>query len=179
MAEVELELTYLARRLPEALGKCPSKLIVDVYYPAGTPHASLRIRRKDDHYEITKKVAADGADFSNQLEHTIQLTKGEYDTLTTAAGGLRVAKQRYYYDYQGRTAEIDVFEGELRGLVEIDFEFASREQQQAFQMPDFCLADVTQEEFAAGGMLAGKSYAAIADELARYNYQPLFMDGSV
>jgi len=32
---------------------------------------------------------------------------------------------------------------------------------------------VTQEEFIAGGLLAGKTYNDIAPELERFNYQPI------
>lgn len=172
MTETELELTYLAKELPADLANLPSKLLVDVYYPSEDSHPLLRIRQKGDTYEITKKVMASGTDSSHMLEHTIELTSEEFAALT-AAPGKRVAKRRYDYEYEGRKAEIDVFEGELDGLVVVDFEFTDRDDQLAFQMPDFCLADVTQEAFIAGGKLAGKSYADIQADLDRYGYQPL------
>ena len=37
-------------------------------------------------------------------------------------------------------------------------------------MPDFCLADVTQEEFVAGGALCGKKYPDIEQKLAAFGY---------
>ena len=37
-------------------------------------------------------------------------------------------------------------------------------------MPNFCLAEVTHEEFLAGGMLCGKSYADIRESLKRLGY---------
>ena len=175
MIQTELELTYLAREIPEGLADCPSKLIVDVYYPPERDHSSLRIRQRGDHYEITKKVMANGTDSSHQLEHTIELDEEEFKGLA-AAPGKRVAKRRYLYEYQGRTAEVDVFQGELAGLVEVDFEFDDRDDQLAFQMPDFCLADVTQEAFAAGGKLAGKTYQQIVPHLEKYGYKPLKME---
>jgi len=176
MIQTELELTYLAREIPKGLADCPSKLIVDVYYPAEEPHPRLRIRQRGDAYEITKKVMAQGNDSSHQVEHTIELDEHEFQALTKAPGK-RVAKRRYLYEYQGHTAEVDIFEGELAGLVEVDFEFDDRDEQLAFQMPDFCLAEVTQEAFAAGGKLAGKRYADIQADLDRYGYQPLHMEG--
>lgn len=172
MVQTELELTYLARVLPTGIEDCPSKLIVDVYYPAESEHPHLRARQYGDHYEITKKVMPHGTDSSHLIEHTIELDADEFKALTQNSGK-RVAKRRYLYDYQGRTAEIDVFEGDLAGLVEVDFEFTDRSEQLAFQMPDFCLADVTQEAFAAGGKLAGKKYADIESDLQRYGYTPL------
>lgn len=172
--EVELEYTYLAKEIPKDLASSPSKLIVDVYYPADIAHPYLRIRQKGDTYELTKKEPANGSDSSYQLEHTVVLDRGEFEALTKAPGR-RVAKRRYFYEYKGRTAEIDVFEGDLKGLVEVDFEFATREEQLAFTMPDFCLADVTQEAFTAGGMLAGKSYKDIEKNLAEFQYKPLYI----
>lgn len=174
--EVELEYTYLAKEIPKDIVDSPSKLIIDVYYPAEVAHPALRIRQSGDTYQLTKKENANGTDSSYKLEHTVELDRGEFEALTKAPGR-RVAKRRYFYEYQGRTAEIDVFEDDLKGLVEVDFEFNTREDQLAFTMPDFCLADVTQEAFAAGGMLAGKSYKDIEKNLATYNYKPLSIDG--
>lgn len=179
MIEVELELTYLVRTLPERLKQCPSKLIQDIYYPASEAHPVLRIRQRGNDYEITKKVVASGNDSSHQLEHTIKLSLEEFEALTQSPAGKRVAKRRYLYDYHGRTAEVDVFEGDLRGLVEVDFEFDDRDDQLAFMMPDFCLAEVTQEAFAAGGKLAGKTYADIQPYLERYGYKPLFLESPI
>jgi CYTH domain-containing protein len=84
-----------------------------------------------------------------------------------------VQKNRYKVTISGRPAEVDVFTGELNGLVVIDFEFDSPEEKAKFQPPTCCLADVTQEDFIAGGLLAGKSYQDIATDLERYNYKPL------
>ena len=58
----------------------------------------------------------------------------------------------------------------LDGLVVVDFEFGTEEEKLAFEMPDFCLVEVTQEEFIAGGMLAGKSYEDIKEKLEEFGY---------
>ena len=73
-----------------------------------------------------------------------------------------------------REAEVDVFRDGLQGLVVIDFEFATPAEKARFVAPaDVVLADITQEDFIAGGLLAGKSYADIEPELARFDYQRL------
>ena len=82
-------------------------------------------------------------------------------------------KIRHYYEYKGRTAEIDIFQEYLQGLVLVDFEFDNVSEKDAFNMPEFCLADVTQEEFLAGGMLCGKTYADIEPFLKKFNYKKL------
>jgi CYTH domain-containing protein len=169
---IEYELTYLAKYLPTQLDTTRCKEYVDIYFPASLAHPTLRLRRRGDSYEMTKKTIISGTDSSEMHEATIPLTKEEYAALAQAPGA-RVHKLRYEHDIAGRTAEIDVFQDELAGLVLIDFEFASTAEKEQFTMPDICLAEVTQEAFVAGGMLAGKSYADIADNLARYSYRKL------
>ena len=178
MVHTELELTYLAKYIPTGLENSPSKRIVDVYYPRQSQRARVRLRQQGEQYEITKKVLAHGSDSSHQLEYTNELTKEEFEALAQSPGK-RVVKRRYFYSYQGRTAEIDVFEEELKGLVEVDFEFTDRDDQLAFEQPDFCLADVTQERFAAGGTLSGKTYQDIEADLERYGYKPLYVEPTV
>jgi hypothetical protein len=52
-------------------------------------------------------------------------------------------------------------------------EFESEEGKNSFQMPDFCLVDVTQEKILAGGMLCGKSYGDIEQFLKKLGYRKL------
>ena len=59
----------------------------------------------------------------------------------------------------------------MAGLVLIDFEFDSIDEKSNFRMPSMALADVTQEDFIAGGLLAGKKYSDIAPELNRFEYK--------
>ncbi len=58
----------------------------------------------------------------------------------------------------------------------VDFEFKNLKEKDAFTMPDFCLAEVTQEEFTAGGMLCGKDFADIEENLEKFNYKKLFLE---
>ena len=43
-----------------------------------------------------------------------------------------------------------------------------------FKIPDFCLIEVTNEEFLAGGMLCGKNYEDISNELKRFGYSKIW-----
>jgi adenylate cyclase len=52
-------------------------------------------------------------------------------------------------------------------------EFASLDEKARFVPPAWLGADVTQEEFVAGGMLCGKGYEDVAGELARFGYVPI------
>lgn len=108
---IELERTHLAKSLPQGLSDCRCKEIADSYVPKDFPHAKLRIRKNGEKYEATKKVPV-GGDVSKQMEHTIPLDAHEYAALAEIPGK-KLRKIRYYYDFQGRIAEIDVFQDDL------------------------------------------------------------------
>ena len=171
---IELEKTYLVKEVPKNLKDCKFKEIIDVYIPKDSEHPKLRLRKNGGKFEMTKKEPIDGIDSSCQKEQTIVLTETEFNALNELEGK-RVRKLRYCYNYNGRTAEVDVFQDLLKGLVLVDFEFEIMEDKDNFKISDFCLADVTQEVFVAGGMICGKSYEDIEDDLNRFNYQKLFV----
>lgn len=171
--EIELERTYLAKYLPEGLAGCESKEVIDIYIPKSERHPNLRVRKYGDRFMITKKRPVAGGDASEQLEETIQLTREEFESMSKL-DGKRLRKIRYFYDYEGKTAEIGVFKDDLDGLVEVDFEFKNAKEKNAFGTPEFCLVDVTHEEFLAGGMLCGKKYSDIEKDLKRFNYSRIY-----
>lgn len=104
------------------------------------------------------------------MSKRFRFSEDEFLALSKASSK-QVAKNRYAVNVAGYDAEVDVFAGELEGLVLIDFEFATETEKNSFAMPEVALADVTQENFIAGGSLAGKSYANIKPELARFGYE--------
>ena len=165
----ELELTYLIKNIPEGLLECPAKKMVDRYIPAESAHPTLRLRKSGGKMELTKKEPLRDGDASHQIEKTIPLTQEEYAALEKVPAKV-VAKTRYFYPFNGRTIEIDVFKEELSGLVLVDVEFESLEEKEKFSMPEFCLVEVTQEKFLAGGMLAGKKIEDIQDKLSSFDY---------
>lgn len=166
----EFELTYLIKSLPEEFStSIPSKEILDIYLPKSSDHATLRVRKRGDVYEMTKKELANGIDSSHQIENTIPLTKDEFDELSVLEGK-RVRKIRYYFQEADIQYEIDVFQDGLRGLTLVDVEFKSNEEKAKFIPPQWLLAEVTQEKFVAGGVLCGKSYSDIEQNLSHYGY---------
>jgi CYTH domain-containing protein len=167
---IELEKTYLAKELPD-LSDLEFKEMLDIYIPKEDDWPTLRIRKNGDKYEMTKKQLIDN-DPSKQLETTIPLTKEEFEELSKLEGK-RIHKRRYLYHFEGNIAEIDVFLNDLNGLVVVDFEFESEEKKNSFKKPDFCLVDITPEEFIAGGMICGKNYSDIEAKLNSFNYKKL------
>ena len=170
---IEIEKTFLAKYLPADLKNFPSKEMLDIYVGTEMPHPDLRIRKNGDKYEFTRKSPISESDVSVQKETTIPLSKNEFDDLSFTRGK-KIQKTRHLYKLgTGEIAEIDVFSGDLAGLVVVDIEFSSENGKNDFPMPDFCLVEVTQEDFIAGGMLAGKKYADIEYSLNKFGYQKI------
>lgn len=169
----EFELTYLAKAelIPKLAGS-RFKEMLDIYIPASAKHPTLRIRKSGEKYEMTKKEPIKEGDASHQLESTIHLTKEEFSELSMLKGK-RVSKNRYLYTEGNYTYEVDVFQGDLKGLVLVDVEFKSYKEKADFIPPNWVLKDVTQENFLAGGMLCGKSYADISDKLEGLGYSKI------
>ncbi len=169
----EFELTYLVKNLPEDFGRShETREILDVYIPESSEHALLRLRKRGDVLEMTKKVLASGPDSSHQIEYTIPLLQEEFDALVKVEGK-KVQKIRHYYIENGIMYEIDVFQGELNGLVLVDVEFKSHKEKSTFVPPVWFGADVTQETFVAGGVLCGKAYKDIEVELSTFGYNKI------
>lgn len=168
----ELEKQFLLKSIPEGLENCDTIEIIDIYIPKSDKHPKLRIRKNGDRYEMTKKTVVESKGHFN--EETIHLTKEEFESLKSVDGKV-VHKIRHLYPYNGLTGEVDVFQGDLPGLITVEFEFETIEQLDAFEKPDFCLVDVTAEEFTAGGFLCGKSYKDIEEELKKFGYKKLFL----
>lgn len=173
MEEIEIERSYLAKRLPENLQAFPYKEIMDVYFDEDIPRVALRVRKKGESYEITRKYSVSKETTSSQVEETIKITKGGFEGISASPKGKKVRKLRYLYELESNTAEVDIFQDDLEGLVLVEVEFKSEEEMNTFVMPDFCLVDVTEEPGIEGGYLAGKSYADIEPMLHTYGYKKL------
>lgn len=166
--DLEIERTFLAKYLPADIENFPSHEILDCYIPKGAAHAKLRIRKSDDKYTLTKKVQVSEGDASVQMEHNIDLNEEEFLAFKNIPSD-QAHKIRYYYN----NAEIDVFLDDLEGLVLVDFEFKSIEEQLNFVMPDFCLAEVTEDDNIAGGLLAHLKMKTLKPLVDKYNYQDI------
>jgi len=173
---IELEKSYLAKAIPQGLENCPSKEIIDIYIPKSKGHAAIRIRKNGDSYVITKKTVLSKNSFHKSKEQTIEIDEEEFEILSQTPGK-KIHKVRHLYNHNGFTAEVDIFQGPLKGLVMIDFEFKTQEELNNFVKPEFCLVDVRGDSILghifAGGVLCGKSYSDIQEELEKCNYKKL------
>ena len=168
-ARVELERRYLLNELPEGLNRADHHLQITDNYITGT---RLRIRKIRDPktnkwtVKFTQKFAPDSTDLSRTLITNIYLNALEAETLSIFEAN-EIRKNRYYFDFAGRHFSIDLFLGDLLGLILSETSFETDEEMRAFATPSFALADVTNNETFTGGKLCELTFADIRAEVQR------------
>src|SRR5947207_7882285 len=168
-ARVERERRYLLPDLPEGLNRADHHLQITDSYITGT---RLRIRKVRDPktnkwvVKFTQKFAPDRTDLARTIITNTYLNALEAETLSIFAAN-EIRKNRYYFDFEGRRFSIDMFLGDLLGLVLAETGFATHEEMRAFQTPPFALADVTNNETFTGGKLCQLTFAEIREEVQR------------
>lgn len=165
---MEVERTFLIKKLPD-LSQFDCKEIIDFYIPQSDPNPLLRIRKKGEKYELTKKEIISS---SQRIEQNVPLTAIEFAALLKS-DGKETHKIRYTGKWNGQKVEVDVFKSKLEGLAIADFEFLSKEEAEKFKMPEFCLVEITGNQRLIGGALCGKKYTDIQDALEQFHYQPI------
>jgi CYTH domain-containing protein len=114
--------------------------------------------------KLTKKVES-----ASPYLHTISrilLSPSEYE-LFDGLEGDRMKKIRYYHYYRDRVFSIDVFEGELDGLILCETEAGGLEDLMLAEPPAYATREVTEDSFFTGGNLCRTTRAELLRKLSR------------
>jgi adenylate cyclase len=152
----EIEKAFLVTIPPADLEKYPAKKLVDRYIPIDMEHPSFRIRQHGDLFILSKKTPTGKGIYREQ---NIVITPEEYTVFEKVPAKI-VQKKRYLY---GEDAQVDVFEGDLKGLIIAEFEFATEAEMNNFVAPKYCGKELTGIKELKGGSLCGKSYEQIKE----------------
>ena len=168
-ARIERERRYLLQDLPEGLSRADHHLQITDNYITGT---RLRLRKVRDPrtnkwvVKFTQKFAPDPKDLSRTIITNTYLSALEADTLSIFDAN-EIRKNRYRFEFEGRQFSIDMFIGDLFGLVLAEVSFESDDELDNFPKPSFALADVTNNEVFSGGRLCELTFADIIAEVHR------------
>jgi CYTH domain-containing protein len=166
-ARVERERRYLLQDLPEGLTRADHHLQITDNYITGT---RLRIRKVRDPrtnkwiVKFTQKFAPNPADLSRTIITNTYLNATEADTLAVFEVN-EIRKNRYPFEFDGRKFSVDMFLGDLFGLVLAEASFDTDQELDGFLKPPFALADVTNNEIFSGGKLSELTFADIRKEI--------------
>lgn len=156
-ARLERERRFLLARAPDSAAGSAHVLHIEDRYLEDT-RLRLRLVRRDGQdpvYKLGQKIRVDPGQPSTVAHTTLYLDRKEYESLRDLPGWT-LTKTRTLSDWHGLTLAVDVFTGELEGLVLAEVDLG-----EAAELPaSRCLSpldEVTDDERFTGGALASTS----------------------
>jgi CYTH domain-containing protein len=167
-AQVERERRYLLRDLPEGLTRADPHLQITDNYMTGSRLRLRKVREPRTNkwtVKFTQKFAPNPEDFSRTIITNTYLNALEAEVLSTVFNSNEIRKNRYPFEFEGRKFSVDMFLGDLFGLVLAEVSFETDEELDQFPKPPFALADVTNEDLFTGGRLCELTFSEIRTEI--------------
>jgi adenylate cyclase len=134
----EIERRFLVSGLPE---DASAGVRMRRGYIALDDTVSVRVREADGGHVLTVK----GGQGLLRTEVEFATDVAQFDALWALTGGRRIDKCRHTVQLGEHTVEVDVFDGELSGLLIAEVEFASIHAAHAFVPPPWFGREVTDE----------------------------------
>lgn len=134
---VEVERKFLVADPPALDGAEADE--IDQGYLALGDDGEVRLRRRGERLLLTAKR---GSGLSRQ-EAEVELDRERFDALWPLTEGRRLHKRRHVIPHGDVIVEVDVYAGELEGLVVAEIEFPSEEAARAFEPPAWLGEEVT------------------------------------
>lgn len=167
-ARVERERRYLLADLPEGLTRADPHLQITDNYITGTRLRLRKVREPRTNkwtVKFTQKFAPEPEDLSRTVITNTYLNALESEVLSVFDSN-EIRKNRYYFEFEGRRFSVDMFLGDLFGLVLAEVGFETDEESDRFAKPEFALADVTNDPMFSGGRLCELTFAEVRQHIA-------------
>lgn len=148
MAELEIERKFLllpcrAKKLLHFYQIPYKKVRLEQYYVSTPASPYTRYRKKGDTFYQTIK----SGEGMVREEKEFEVSQEEYEAHRSEALGRVITKERYTFEYQGDTYEMDLFKGTLKGLCYLEIEFPNEKSAHAYRLPEifekFLVTEVT------------------------------------
>jgi adenylate cyclase len=147
---LEVERKFLLEDRPRWLEEQPSTHIRQGYLAIVPGEGEVRLRETDNATLLTVKRGAGEI----RREEEVELAPDQFRALWPLTEGARVHKRRYSVPDDGRTFEVDVFEGPLEGLVVAEVEFDAERESAEFDPPEWFGRELTGDDRYANESLA-------------------------
>jgi len=169
-ARIERERRYLLRHLPEGVTRADPHLQITDNYMTGSRLRLRKVREPRTNkwtVKLTQKFAPNPEDLSRTIITNTYLTALEAEVLSTVFNSNEIRKNRYPFEFEGRKFSVDMFLGDLFGLVLAEVSFETDEELDQFPKPPFALVDVTNDELFTGGRLCELTFSEIRAEIGQ------------
>lgn len=146
---VEIERAFVTEGEPDPASLGPGVLLRQGYVASeGEVEVRLRIRDQD----ATLTIKAGRGKVRTEVE--LPLSADDAEALWPHTAGRRISKRRHRVPLGEHVAEVDVYEGALAGLCRIEVEFASPQDADGFEPPDWFGREVTGDDRWSNASLA-------------------------
>ncbi|WP_304507179.1 CYTH domain-containing protein [Anaerotignum sp.] len=136
---MEIEKKYLTKEIPFSLDGFVCKQISQSYL-SFCP--TIRIRKSDEQYFLTVK----GKGHIKREEFEMEIAQQEYEHLYEKIEGKEIRKKRFLIPIEnGLSAEVDIYEGQLEGLMTTEVEFSTIEEAEVFIAPSWFGEDISED----------------------------------
>ena len=132
----EIERKFRVARVPTDLGDGTS---LRQAYVAVEGDVEVRVRSDGTDHVLTVKGGAG----LERDEVEVAIEPSAFADLWRLAGGRQLEKTRHRVELDGLIAELDLYAGALAGLAVVEVEFASRQEAEVFDPPDWFGAELT------------------------------------
>jgi len=167
-ARVERERRYLLRDLPEGMTRADPHFQITDNYITGTRLRIRKVREPRSNkwtVKFTQKFPPDPNDLSRTIITNTYLNALEAEVFASYNTN-EIRKNRYPFEFEGRKFSVDMFLGDLFGLVLAEVSFETDEELDNFPKPPFALLDVTNEPLFTGGRLCDLTFSDVRAEIA-------------
>jgi CYTH domain-containing protein len=150
-APVEIERKLLVEKAPDDLASWDAARLAQGYL-AITDEVEVRVRREEGAGAVLTIKSAPGL---SRVEEELPLDEAAFERLWPLTDGRRVVKVRHRRaTAPGVVMELDVYEGDLSGLMTLEVEFADEEAARAWTPPPWAGREVTGDKAYANQTLA-------------------------
>ncbi len=142
MKNVEIERKFLVEYLPDKLDKY---MCFDIKQGYISTDPTIRLRKRDNEYILTVKGGADITGL-HRAEFELPLSEEQFEKLWKKVETDLVIKKRYLIPINDDlTAELDIYEGQLSGFMNVEVEFSTLKDAVLFEPPKWFGAEVTED----------------------------------
>ena len=148
---VEIERKFLVVEPPPDLAEHPGERIEQGYLAIAPDGVEVRVRRRAGQATLTVKSGPGQV----RTEEELAIDAPRFEALWQLTEGRRVSKTRHEIPLaDGAVAELDVYDGELDGLLTVEIEFGSLEASERFAPPPWVGRELTGDKRYANQSLA-------------------------
>ena len=138
----EIERKFLVKELPPEIDRYPHSEIIQGYLMITDNGVEVRVRKRAGRCTHTVKSGSGLV----RKEAEKQITQAEFNEHWPETQGKRVLKVRYDIEHEDYMVELDIYSGDLAGLLVAEVEFDSEEESSHFDPPKWFGEEVTLDE---------------------------------